>query len=424
MISSVIILHFLGNIKRILQNFEGDCTKMKTTAVICEYNPLHFGHEYAVKCAKTNDDDRVVAIMSSNFVQRGEAAIAPAHIRARAAIAAGCDLVLELPAPYSFGSAEYFARAGVYIADAVGVCDSLIFGSETGDIEKLRDALKKLEGDKMKQMLLKIHSRDRSLGTVATKSAAASELYGEDFSRMITQPNNVLAIEYIKAADMLKSTLKLETIVRKGCGYNDENCDDGFVSAAFLRKRILQNEDISAYVPDECMKIYREARERKLLGAKLENAESAILWALRSAEELPANAEAASDLWSRLCKAANEATTLECFFELAATKRYTNARIRRTVLSYMLGVTKNDFKTMPTYTRVLAANEKGVELLKQMKKRSKIPALTTVSALKKSGEHERQYLIARRADALYSLMLPSNYPSGKLFKLSAEIDKK
>ncbi|MBQ7822147.1 MAG: nucleotidyltransferase family protein [Clostridia bacterium] len=400
---------------------------MKTTAIICEYNPLHKGHEYAIRSAKKNSDDAVVAIMSSDFVQRGEAAVLPAVYRARAALAAGCDLVLELPVPYSFGSAEYFARAGVYIADAVGICDALLFGSEAGDINVLVGAYDRLCSEEFESKTREIEKNDRTLGHMQARFEAAKRLYGEDFAELISSSNNILALEYIKAVKSIDSTMKLCTVKREGSAYNDRHGNDGYVSATFLRDRIFADDDISAYVPDKCIEIYNEAKRSGMCGASLERADTAILsfFRMTDASVLSGFAEVSDGLEYRLCRAAGEASDLEEFFELAATKKYTNARIRRAVLSCMLGITECDLRATPAYVRAIAANEKGLELLKQAKKCSKLPVITNVSGFDMpGGAGEWGRGLAVRADALYSLMLPTRLPSGELFKQGIYIDKK
>lgn len=397
---------------------------LKTTAIICEFNPLHAGHEYAISCAK-KDSDAVIAVMSSDIVQRGELAIMPAVLRSRLALAAGCDLVLELPAPYSFGSAEYFAGAGVYTTNATGVCDSLLFGSESGDIRELESISAYLRSDEFNQKLLSVRDSEHSAGYMQARCKAAEMLYGKDVADKISMPNNILALEYIKAAEMLSSNMKLKTVRREGSGYNDTVSDTGFVSAGFLRKAITSGGDISPYVPKSCIGIYKEAMQMDMLGASLDRLGSAVLSYFRLAdpENLSDYAEICDGLEYRLCSCAHKARDLDEFFALAATKKYTNARIRRAVLSCMLGVRETDFKTMPFCVRALAANEKGLELLKRMKEVSKIPVITNVAGYGEGRASEAKEL-AIRVDSLYSLALPKPLPSGELFKQGIFIDKK
>ncbi|MBQ4136985.1 MAG: nucleotidyltransferase family protein [Clostridia bacterium] len=397
---------------------------MKTTAIICEFNPLHPGHEYAIHYAK-RESDAVIAVMSSDIVQRAEPAIMPAVMRARLALAAGCDLVLELPAPCSFGSAEYFARAGVYIANATGVCDRLLFGSESGDINELESIAEHLASDEYKKKLLSLKDAERASGHMQARYNSAEMLYGKDFADKISTPNNILALEYIKAAGSLDAEMKLETVKREGSGYNDTVSDAGFVSASFLRTRIMNGKDISSYVSKACLPVYEEAKKTGMIGASIERLGPAILSYFRLAkpEELSEYAEMCDGLEYRLCNCAHNARDINEFFTLAATKKYTNARIRRAVLSCMLGLLEIDFKRPPLCVRALAANETGLLLLKRMKEVSKIPVITNVSGYDEAGlEYAKE--LALKTESLYTLALPKPLPSAELFKQGIFIDKK
>lgn len=351
----------------------------------------------------------------------------PESLRAPAAIAAGCDLVLELPVPYSLGSSEHFAKAGVAIAELTGVCDALLFGSEAGELQALMCARDMLDSQELREAQSELVRIDRTLGEQSARHAAVAKLYGDELADMVTSSNNILALEYIKAARTRGASLELETIKRRGSAYNDARSSTGYVSAAFLRERILCDKDISEYVPSECMPYVKSAKERGMLGARLENASDAILSHLRlcNADEAPLCADAQGGLAHRLIAAAHEASTLDELLKLAATKKYTNARVRRALLSIMLGVLPEDMKHEPAYARVLAANEKGLGLLKRMKICSRIPVVTKLSELSKLGlTSARQYTLSRRAQALYTLMLPCPLPSYELFKHSTVIVKK
>lgn len=390
---------------------------MSITAVICEYNPLHLGHEYQISTLKHCSDDAVIAIMSDDFVQRGEAAVYPKSLRAEAAVASGCDLVLELPAPYSFGSAEYFARAGVYIADAVGVCDKLNFGSESGDIDELTKLSELIAGEEFTGRVAEILERDKTIGYMQARSLAAGELFGADVCRTLTSPNNILGLEYIKSAKILGAELKLETLMRRGDGYNDKDGKGEFVSASFLREHLYSHSDISAYVPKSCAEIYKKSTDF----ATLEKCERSVLsfFRLSEPERLSHFAEVSDGLEYRLCRCAAEAKSLSEFFLLAATKKYTNARLRRAVLSCMLGVYEEDFKASPAFTRVLAANSRGRELLKRMKKTSKIEIVTNGSPAA-----SKNAVISERVQALYSLCFDSILSADASVKTAPYIDKK
>ncbi len=395
---------------------------MKTVAIICEYNPLHLGHKFHIDSIKKEFGDcAVVAIMSSNFVQRGDASVLDKYSRAKSAVLAGADLVLELPFPYSFGSAEYFAKAGVFIASAIGVCDTLSFGSECGSIDKLKKAAEILDSSEFKRELAKQKKDNPGLGHMHHRYEACRTLFGESFAESVASSNNILALEYIKAAKSIRANLDMHTVKREGDAYNDILGEGKYVSATFIREKIKSGEDISKYIPHECMKLYLKKEEEGMLGATLENLEQAILSFFRLAEpkELLKYAEMTSGLEYRLCKSAKKAISIKEFFDLAASKKYTNARIRRAVISCITGVREADFKHPVPYTTVLAASKQGQVLLKQMKRSSRIPVLTKPADRKKLDINAMRFAaLSDKAEALYTLALSKVKASDIFMKAS------
>ena len=379
---------------------------MKTVAVICEYNPLHSGHEYQIKRIKEElGEARIVAVMSTEFVQRGDVAVFPRGVRAEAALEAGCDLVLELPFPYSYSSAEYFARAGVYIADAIGVCDTLSFGSELGDVEFLKSCAARLRDDKFVAEVEKYQESDKSIGHIKARFDVAKSIYGKEFAEAMSSPNNILALEYIKAARELGSKLDFHTVLREGDGYNDVSGEGKFVSATYLRELIADGKKIDDFVPRGCAELYKKAIQSGAV-ADIKRIESAVLAYFRLAEpcDLSDFAEMSDGLEYRLCECASAATSLDEFFSLAATKKYTNARIRRAAISSLLKVREADIKALPAYTSVLASNKTGLDILKGMKKTSRIPVITKPADYKnRSDEVKSAFEKAEKAYAFYSL---------------------
>ena len=379
---------------------------MKTVAIICEYNPLHSGHEYQIKRIKEElGGARIVAVMSTEFVQRGDVAVFPRGVRAEAALEAGCDLVLELPFPYSYSSAEYFARAGVYIADAIGVCDTLSFGSELGDVEFLKSCADRLRDDKFVAEVEKYQESNKSIGHIKARFDVANSIYGKEFAEAMSSPNNILALEYIKAARELGSELDFHTVLREGDGYNDVSGEGKFVSATYLRELIADGKKIYDFVPRGCAELYKKAIQSGAV-ADIKRIESAVLAYFRLADacDLSDFAEMSDGLEYRLCECASAATSLDEFFSLAATKKYTNARIRRAVISSLLKVREADIKALPAYTSVLSSNKTGLDILKEMKKSSRIPVITKPADYKnRSDEVKSAFEKAEKAYAFYSL---------------------
>ncbi len=375
---------------------------MKNIAIICEYNPFHNGHEYQINAIKKKyPDSRIVCIMSGNYTQRAEPAVYDKYTRARTAIMGGADLVLELPFPYSSAGAEYFASAGVHIADSLGCIDMLSFGSECGDTEKIVQTAKNLLSDDFNDALDTVTS-DKSQSYAALREKVYAELYGD--ASILREPNNILALEYVKALIKKNSSIRPITLRREGNAYNDTKIDPcAYPSASALRALIRDGgrDKLSSYMPKEAAKLLSMCDS-----ADIGLLERGVIARLRL--DLPDSieniAEASGGLGRRIYDAAKEASTFEELFSLAATKKYTNARIRRVLLNYIIGVREGDIKTMPTYTQLLASNEKGREILKSAKKNF---CIFTKPADYKNAPHDTlsQAELSHKADSIYPLML-------------------
>ena len=238
---------------------------MKVAAIITEYNPFHKGHKYQIDKIreKLGNDTVIIAIMSGNFTQRGEAAVADKTIRARAAIECGVNLVLELPFPFSMSSAEFFAKSGVYIATSIGIVDYLVFGSECGDIKKLSDIASIMLSPEYELLLegLRCDPLFNDYGYPELCEEALFRIYGKEITRDFLTPNNILSIEYIKAILSLGSNITPLTIKREGAGYHDIiNPMTEFQSATAIRTEI-SSENLSAldFVPEKAKEVYLDA---------------------------------------------------------------------------------------------------------------------------------------------------------------------
>jgi cytidyltransferase-like protein len=221
---------------------------MKLAAIIAEYNPFHNGHKYQIDKAREllDEDLAIVAIMSGNYTQRGELAIADKTYRARAAVLGGVNLVIELPFPYSSSSAEIFATSGVHIANSIGA-DYLIFGSECGDIDALKKAADILNSEEFKNNLeqIKCSKSSDTMGYPQIVEAAYRKCDGANIQLDISTPNNILAIEYIKAIKALGAYLTPITIKRSGAGYSDGDIVKGqaLQSATAIRGLMAKNDN-------------------------------------------------------------------------------------------------------------------------------------------------------------------------------------
>lgn len=364
---------------------------MKTAAVICEYNPFHYGHKYQLDKTREMGATHIVAVMSGNFTQRGDAAIFDKYARARAALENGADLVLELPTVYSLSAAEGFARGAVQIIEALGCVDMLSFGSECGDIAALKEAAGAseyaLHTDEFKEAMRKGSSFPAAL------AEAVKAYYTPDVYDVLSSPNNTLAVEYIKALDDIGSMIEPVTIQRNGAEHDSDEEEQQFASASLIRRKIFSGEDYSEFAP-----VINEPV------ADIHRLESAILAKLRTMK--PSDFEnvydAAQGLGDRLYKAVRRACSLDELYFLAKTKRYTLARIRRAVLCGFLGIDKKQLKEPIAYIRILGMNTRGREILSAAQ--CGLPIDTSLKNLmKQSREAHRQGSYEERWGDIYSL---------------------
>ena len=329
---------------------------MKITGIICEYNPLHLGHKKQLDIIreKNGSESGIVCIMSGNFVQRGAPAAIDKATRAKAAILSGADLVLELPVTAALSSAEGFAAEGVRLL--APFCHELCFGAESADADALMAVAKALLSADFPPALRS--QLDLGLSFPAARQAALESL-GTDAS-LLTQPNNILAVEYCKAILAQNASMKPFPILRQG-SYHDTAADPENPSATSLRALMDVGENWLDFVPEEAHGIFREAVfHTKQAG------ERAILAKLRTMTdaEFEAVPYGSEGLWRKLMHAARRESTVEDIACAVKSKRYTRSRIDRMILCGFLGLTAQDLQTPAPYARVLAFNDRGREILK------------------------------------------------------------
>ena len=331
---------------------------MDVAGIVAEYNPFHAGHALHIRETRhLVGECTVIAVMSGNFVQRGECAVLDKWTRARAALEGGVDLVLELPTVWAASSAERFAQGAVGILAATGVVTCLSFGSECGDVDKLRQVAACLDGDLYRAGLRRF--LDEGMPFAACREAVARELLGEEPAGLLSRPNNNLGIEYIRALNALGSGIQPVTVLRTGADHDGGDHPD-YPSASFVRGRILTGE-----LPSENP-------------ASLKYGERGALAVLRAMDEgdFAALPDSGEGLDRRLYAAVRRGRTLEEVYVFAKTKSYAQSRIRPAVQWGALGLKKQDRPDRPPYIRVLGANGRGREVLKEMKSRAVLPVIT------------------------------------------------
>lgn len=333
---------------------------MNIVGIICEYNPLHNGHAYQLRFLRERygADCAIVCLMSGNFVQRGQPAVFHKMVRAKAALASGADLVLELPVNYALSSAEGFARGGVSILGTF--CGELCFGAETGDKKSLMETADALLSPEFSHSLRDF--LDQGLSFPAARQRALEGL-GSDAS-LLASPNDILGVEYCKAIRATGTSMEPLVLTRKG-GYHDALPDIENPSATSLRTCIQNGTDISPCVPEAAAPLFADA-----LAHTLEAGERAILARLRTMtdaefEALPFGSEG---LWRKLMHESRRQATLEAIAAAVKSKRYTRTRIDRMVMCAFLGLTAADLDTPAPYARVLGFSDRGREALRQAKK--------------------------------------------------------
>ncbi|MBR2309780.1 MAG: nucleotidyltransferase family protein [Oscillospiraceae bacterium] len=329
---------------------------MKITGIICEYNPLHLGHKKQLDLIRADSPDGgIVCLMSGNFVQRGMPAVFSKAVRAEAAVKSGADLVLELPVTAALSSAEGFAAGGVSILS--GFCDRLCFGAETASKNSLIDAAKALLSADFSAALRQ--ELEKGLSFPAARQKALEHM-GID-GALVASPNNILAVEYCKAILAQNSNMEPMPILRQG-DYHNEIPDTENPSATAVRQAITAGGNWQQFVPKETVSCFENAAVHSLKAG-----EQAMLYRLRTMteEEFASLPYGSEGLWRKLMHAARSESTLDNILEATKSKRYTRTRLDRMVMCAFLGITEEMIASSAPYTRVLAFNDRGREILKK-----------------------------------------------------------
>lgn len=354
------------------------------SALLCEFNPLHTGHKYILEKLRENGDI-AVCIMSGNFVQRGESAICDKYTRAEAALECGADLVLELPFPWCAAPAEFFALGGISIAEKIGA-SRIVFGSECGDTELIKKAASLCDSEEFNNAVKEEYKAD--VGYARARENAAKRIMPEA-SSVFSSSNDLLATEYIRCASKTGYRPLFEAVGR--------HREEGYLSASEIRKMILSGNAAGA-----CGKTHTDPRqiEREALApSKLFDIEHVIF---RLKKNDASSFDSQSGILSRIASAASKARNGREMFAYAATKKYTDARIRRAALMSVLSVGADSLSVSPRFTVLLGARERGLGLLSAYK--NDMTIVTKPSCINSDDELTlKQYEKQRQADALYAL---------------------
>ncbi len=334
---------------------------MKILGIICEYNPFHNGHKYHIEKSKElTGADAVIAVMSGSFVQRGEPAFADKWLRAQTAVMSGADLVIENPFIYACNSAQIFADGAVNILDGLGCVDFLSFGSEAGSLDVLSKFA--FETCEFKDRLHK------ALEQGMTYPEAVSLAY-DDNEGIMTGPNNILAIEYIRALCRISSGITPVTVKRSDKGYHSDKTEGIFASASKIRNMAARGENFSKFVP--------YAYKGYMGGLDYFSVMSHII--SLSSETLDMLPSAGEGLGNRIKNQLRKSGSVNSLIDNIRGSRYTRSRISRILCQMLAGC--NGMPERKYYARILGFNSTGADVLRYIKKSgcSSIPVITNIN---------------------------------------------
>ena len=379
---------------------------MKAAGIIAEFDPFHNGHAYLIRKARESGCTHIAVAMSGSAVQRGEPASFDKFARAKAAVAGGADLVLELPAPYSCSNAEVFASAGVSALSALGkgVTERLVFGSEITDTSLIVRAAEAADSLADSEAVAAFLRQGDSYPLAVSK--ACRSVYGAGIAGVFENPNSTLALEYCRAIKRSGSQMEPFAVERTGAAHDSAAPEGDIASASCIRRLISEGGDVSRFTPMPA-DAFRDPRRL----------DSIFLYALTSAdrqtlEALPDSSEAIA---SRVLAAAAEGhAAAAALIAACKTKNLTLARLRRLALHLVLGVTKQDIVPLP-YVRILAFNQRGAELLSAGE--HTLPVNTSLARLERTGAAAaRVSQLERRASAL--VCIAGGLPVGNEYRKS------
>ena len=390
----------------------------KAVGIICEFNPFHFGHAHLFsEVKKAFPDKGIVCVMSGNFVQRGSFAIQEKYSSAKAAVAMGADLVLELPFPFSSLSAEGFASSAISILRRIGICDTLAFGSEMDDAKALLTCAENLFSPEFQKAFSKALEENKGVGYPALRETVYGQLFGN--TKILSSPNASLGIEYLLASLSQNAAFSPFVIKRKGEGFSSMETKGEYLSATALRSMIKNGESLEGSVPEPVFSTINEEIAGGRFPVFTEKLSPVLFYLLKtkSRKELT-SIYGFSSLCDRAKRFAGECDDIEELVEKMKNATFTDSRIRRGLLALLCGTPRYVEKESPKYSMVLAANEKGREMLSEMKKLSLIPTFTKPAhALRYDDiDVKKQFSRAALSDEIYAMAFPKNQGEGFFLK--------
>ncbi len=397
---------------------------MKVLGIIAEYNPFHNGHWHLIEEAKKKQHfDAVLCIMSGNFVQRGEPAVCSKWARAEMALRCGTDLVIELPFIYAVRSAYYFARGAIQSLYGSRIVSHLAFGSEAGNLEPLKYVARILAFEPDEYKLILREKLASGLSYPAARSRALQDYLEpsqSDLDQLLSGPNNILALEYLRVIEELNLPLMPLTISRKGKAYHDPDLST-LASATAIRSSLLDGrhgEEIQSTMPLASWEILSKEIDSGQAPILSDSLEQAILCRLRtlSIPEIKQLYEVSEGLEYRIYEASRSCGTLAGLRQYIKSRRYSLTRINRILLYSLLEVNKSLVEDLdkegPTYLHVLGFTHRGKQILQEINTRSSLQVLNRGKDVKRFYEENKGYApgsmleLDIKATDIYSLLMP------------------
>lgn len=361
---------------------------MNILGIVSEYNPFHNGHIYHLNASKELcNADYSICVMSGNFSQRGTPSIVDKWSRAQMALLGGVDLVIELPTIYSISSAENFSCGALKILNSLNIVTHLSFGSECGNLEILKEFADILYNEPKEYLTILSHELSKGLSFPKARENALL-IYLNDirkYANILSNPNNILGIEYLKSLKQLKSKIQPITVERNSVGHNSMLVSGNIASSTNIREMISKSTDFKKYIPFETYEIIEENTKYGKIINGLETFEKEILYTFRkmSVEDIANLPDVSEGLEHAIKSAADSSSNINDFISKIKSKRYTLTRLQRIMLYAILDITKNDMQNSKLlkqpYVRILGMNKKGKELLSIIKYNNpKLPIITSV----------------------------------------------
>lgn len=361
--------------------------------IVSEYNPFHNGHlMHLQKSKELTHTDFTIAVMSGNFVQRGDTSIVDKWTKAEMALKSGVDLVIELPTLYAISSAENFADGAIKILNSLGIVDYVSFGSEIGEITPLDDVASVLYKEPKEFSSLITRQLRSGLSYPKARELAIQMYFGssQKYTDVLENPNNILGIEYLKSLKRLKSPITPITLKRKYSDYNSNDIKSGIASATAIRTMLQKEKNIHYVVPYETYEILEEKKKYGQIIPSLSIFSKEIIYTLRkmTLSEIAALPDVSEGLENKIKAAANTSNNLEELILKIKSKRYTQSRIQRILLYALLNISEKDIamskKQMP-YIRVLGFNKNGKKIISAIANQN--PKLQIIVSVKKFMEN-------------------------------------